>query len=225
MNTRSLGPTGRPAGGPVKTIDPAQVRRNRIVLCLLLLSFVLPFVVGHLAYFDGWFKGTPTTNKGELLSPPAAFADLHLQGLDGKPLSAAFLDHHWWLLYVLPAQCDTACHNRLYQMRQVRRANGQEADRVKLVLVQPQQPDIATVGLLSQQFPDIVRVNGSAPAINQALAAATASAAGAGRLYIMDPMGYIMLSYAPEADEKTSIVKAQDVLDDLKNLLKASQIG
>lgn len=219
MNTRSLGTS------PANTLNPAQVRRNRWVLILLLLSFVLPFVVGHLAYFQGWFRGLPTTNKGQLLSPPAAFADLHLRGLDGRPLAQGFLDHHWWLVYVLPAECDAACHNRLYQMRQVRRAVGADADRLNLVVVQTQVPAAATATLLQSQFPDLLRAAGQAADINTALAASGAGAAGAGRLYVMDPLGYIMLSYAPQADEKASIVKAQDVLDDLMNLLKASQIG
>jgi len=219
MNTRSLG------ASPANTLNPAQVRRNRRVLLFLLLSFVLPFVAGHLAYFQGWFRGMPTTNKGQLLSPPAAFADLHLQGLDGRPLAQSFLDHHWWLVYVLPARCDAACHNRFYQMRQVRRAAGADSDRVNLLVVQTQPPEAATVSLLQGQFPDLRRAAAQAADINTALAASGAGAAGAGRLYVMDPLGYIMLSYAPEADEKASIVKAQDVLDDLKNLLKASQIG
>jgi cytochrome oxidase Cu insertion factor (SCO1/SenC/PrrC family) len=222
MNTRSQDSAGVTAG---RAPSPAQARRNRLVLLMILLSFVAPFVIGHVAYFQGWFKGTATTNKGDLIDPPVAFADLHLQGADGQPLSPAFLDQHWRLVYVLPPQCEAACRNSLFQMRQVRRAAGQYADRVKLLLVQPQAPDAGTVTLLNQQFAEMQRVNGAAPTLDQALAVATPAASRAGRLYIMDAKGYIMLSYAPEADEKTSMVKAGDVLADLKKLLKDAEIG
>lgn len=222
MNTRSPGPASVSAGS---TPNPAQARRNRLVLALIFLSFVAPFVIGHVAYFQGWFKGTATTNKGDLIDPPVAFADLHLQAADGRPLTTAFLDQHWWLVYVLPPQCEAACRNSLFQMRQVRRAAGQYADRVKLLLVQPQAPDAGTEALLSQQFAEMQRVNAAAPVLDQALAPATAAASRAGRLYIMDAKGYIMLSYAPEADEKTSMVRAGDVLADLKQLLKDAEIG
>lgn len=219
MNTRSLD-----AGGPAANAPrPEQARRNRLTLLLLALSFVLPFVVGHLAYTQGWYAGG-ATNKGDLLTPPAALADLQLQA-NGRAVDRAFLNHRWQLVYALPAQCQQACRNSLFQMRQARRAMGAEADRIGLLLVQTQAPDAATASLLGQQFSDMVVVQGGAPALDRALAAAAPQASQAGRVYIMDPLGYIMLSYAPVADEKQSVVKTQDLLDDLKKLLKASQIG
>lgn len=222
MNARSTGPAG---GSGSTTPTSAQILRSRLTLLFIVAFCIAPFTLGDLAYKHGWFQGVPKTNKGELLNPPVALADLHLQGADGKALTPAFLDRRWWLVYVLPARCDAACRNSLFQMRQVRRASGAEADRVKLVLVQPQAPDADTQALLDKEFPDMKRVSGVAADIDQALSAATAGAAGAGRLYIMDPRGFIMLSYLPVADEKTSILKAQDVLDDLKKLLGNSQIG
>lgn len=205
-------------------ITPELARKNRRLLILLLLSFVLPFVVGHFAYVHGWFKGGQT-NKGELLAPPADFLKLGLRNDAGVALTPAFLDRKWWLVYVLPADCQQACRNSLYQMRQVRLASGREADRIKLLLVQPQVADAATEALLAKEFADMARVRGDAAALDAGLAGAGAGASQAGRSYIMDPLGILMLSYPPEADEKTSVIKSDNMLDDLKKLLKASQIG
>lgn len=199
-------------------------RRNRRLLLLLLASFVVPFLVGDLAYRLGWYEGA-RTNKGRLIDPPVAFANLAPQDQAGQPLQADFAGKHWWLLYVLPADCDGSCRNRLYQMRQVRKALGKEADRLRqaVILTAPLTP--ATEALLQREFADFVRLGGEAGRIDAALQAVVPSATTAGQLYVMDPMSWIILAYAPEADEKRSVEKAEDVLKDLRKLLKASRIG
>lgn len=209
---------------PQLSVPPAQVRKNRRLLLILLASFVLPFMIGDLAYRLGWYEGGQT-NKGRLINPPVAFAALSARDEAGRALDAAFADRHWWLLYVLPANCDGACRNRLFQMRQVRVALGKESDRLRQVVVVTAPLAPATEALLRQEFSGFVRIQGESSRIDAAFGSATPVASRAGELYVMDPMGWIMLSYAPEADEKRSIEKAEDVLKDLVKLLKASRIG
>lgn len=200
------------------------VRRNRILLLVLAASFIVPFLVGDLAYRMGWYEGG-RTNKGRLIDPPVAFASLATRDAGGRALDAAFLDKHWWLLYVLPAECEAACRNRLFQMRQVRKALGKEAERLRQVVVVTHALAPATEALLQQEFPGFLRVRGDAARVDAAFAAVLPAASRAGELYIMDPMGWLMLAYPPEADEKRSVEKAEDVLMDLRKLLKASRIG
>jgi hypothetical protein len=38
-------------------------------------------------------------------------------------------------------------------------------------------------------------------------------------------MGWLMMRYDAEKDEAQSVVKAEDILNDMKKLLKASRIG
>lgn len=209
---------------PSPSASSAQARRNRILLLVLAASFILPFVVGDLAYRLGWYQGAQT-NKGRLIDPPLAFASLGARDAAGQPLSARFAGRTWWLLYVLPADCEASCRNRLFQMRQVRLALGKESERLRQVVVTTGPLAPATEALLKKEFPDFVRIRGDVAALDAALARATPSASAAGELYIMDPMGWIMLAYAPERDEKRSVEKAEDVLQDLRKLLKASRIG
>lgn len=203
---------------------PAVARKNRILLLLLAASFVVPFLVGDLAYRLGWYEGG-RTNKGQLIDPPVAFASLALRDDGGKALGAGFADKHWWLLYVVPADCAEACRNRLFQMRQVRKALGRESERLRqaVVVTGPLAP--ATEALLQQEFAGFQRLRGDAVSVDAAFAPVRPAASAAGELYIMDPMGWLMLSYPPEADEKRSVEKAEDVLMDLRKLLKASRIG
>lgn len=205
-------------------VTPVQLKKNRWMLLLLLATFVVPFVAGDLAYKLGWYQGGQT-NRGQLIDPPVAFGDFKARNAEGPIQSAAFAKEGWWLLYVLPAQCDAACHNRLFQMRQVRKALGKEADRVRPLLVVTTPLAAETDILLAQEFSEFVRLEASAQDVNAALVRLMPDAANAGQLYIMDPMGWLMLTYAPEADEKVSVIKAEDILNDLKKLLKASRIG
>lgn len=205
-------------------VPPAQLRKNRRLLLILLASFVVPFLIGDLAYRMGWYQGGQT-NKGRLIDPPVAFTALAARDMADRPLDAAFADESWWLLYVMPAECEAACRNRLFQMRQVDKALGKESGRLRqlLVLTGPVAPE--TEALLQREFGEFVRIQGEAGGIDKSLAAVVPAASRAGLLYVMDPMGWIMLSYPPEADEKTSVEKAEDVLQDIRKLLKASRIG
>ena len=42
---------------------------------------------------------------------------------------------------------------------------------------------------------------------------------------IMDPQGWVMLRYEPPLTAPDALISAQNLLDDLKKLLKASRIG
>lgn len=205
--------------------SPAQVRRNRWLLVLVLASFILPFVVGDLAYKFGWYQGAQT-NRGQLINPPLAFAGLAARNADGAAVDAAYADGKWWLVYVLPPVCEQACRNRLFQMRQVRLATGRESDRVRQLVITTAALPADIDALLRAEFPDFQRLEADAASADRVLAPAAGPAgSAAGLLYLMDPMGWMMLSYPPEADEAASIVKGEDVLKDLRKLLKASQIG
>lgn len=210
---------------PQTSASPELARRNRRLLLILLASFVVPFLIGDLAYRFGWYEGGQT-NRGRLITPPVAFASFAPRDAGGLPLeAAAFTNRRWWLLYALPANCEAACRNRLFQMRQVRRALGKEGDRLSQVLVVTGPVAPATEALLAREFHDFVRIQADAARLDAALARVAPSASRAGELYVMDPMGWIMLSYAPEADERRSVEKGEDVLKDLLKLLKASRIG
>lgn len=204
--------------------SPELARKNRRLLLILLASFVVPFLIGDLAYRMEWYKGAQV-NKGQLMDPPASFADFQARDERGTRLDSGFAKKSWWLLYVVPPQCEAACRNRLFQMRQVRRALGKEAERVKQVLVMSASSTPAVEALLQEEFSGFMRVHAEAENLDSALKGVTAQASRAGQLYIMDPMGWIMLAYAAEPDEKASVVKAEEILQDLRKLLKASRIG
>ena len=74
-----------------------------------------PLVLGTVAYLLRWSPGAPS-NYGELL-PPAPVPGL--EPLRGK----------WVLVMFDAAACDARCEQKLYFMRQVRRAQGKDMSR------------------------------------------------------------------------------------------------
>jgi cytochrome oxidase Cu insertion factor (SCO1/SenC/PrrC family) len=205
-------------------VSPSQLKKNRWLLLGILASFVLPFVAGDLAYKLGWYQGGKT-NHGQLIDPPVAFADFAATRPDKGLVGADFVRANWWLLYVVPTQCEQSCENRLYQMRQVRKALGKESERVRPLLVMTSPASSELQALLAREFADFELLYADASAINTALASVLPEAVNKGQLFIIDPMGWIMLTYAPEENEKNSVIKAEDILHDVKKLLKASRIG
>lgn len=183
--------------------------RQRWLLVAFVVSFVLPFVVGHLAYQQGWFDGG-RTNKGDLLVPPLALAEQGWQALPDQPELAGT----WWLVYVLPESCAADCVRGLDAMVRLRAGMGRERARVGVLLLHAGEAPPALPPLSVQ--PSLL-VRGRVDA--------AVAAAWQGQWLIMDPMGWVMLSYRVPESQQALLVRAQDLIDDLMQLLKVSRIG
>ena len=81
---------------------------------------VAPLVLGTAAYLLGWSPGAPS-NYGELIPPRMT----PLNEFRGK-----------WVLVTFDAgACDAYCERKLYVLRQVRRAQGKDMDRIERLWV------------------------------------------------------------------------------------------
>jgi len=218
---------------PEITQPHAYLVRNRITLLLIFAVFAAPVLVAYFFLQTGYYSARPTVNKGDLVTTPLSVELLQLQDFE--------VQKKWWLLYIPPSECDKACENSLFQMRQVRTALGQEMARVErlVVHVHPIQPKVDR--LLQGEFKEFKQIQGDGAQVDGVLnrvldnsvQAGTLntplqrnqSAVEAGRIYVIDPMGTIMLSYPAYQDEAESILKGKNILQDLTKLLKESRIG
>ena len=179
---------------------PEPARRGRARLALLGAVFGLPLALAALAYWLDWAPGT-TANYGELIAPPRPLAGPPFDALRGK----------WVLVSFDAAACDAYCERKLYFMRQVRRAQGKDQDRVERLWVltdsgQPRPELLAAIegtrigrgGSLAAPFP--------------------AAAAHADHIYVVDPLGNLMMRYPRDLDPSR-------MLKDLQRLLRLSQVG
>jgi cytochrome oxidase Cu insertion factor (SCO1/SenC/PrrC family) len=193
---------------------------SRQAIVLLALIFLAPTFVA-LVMHNVSLKPDVTTNSGTLVHParPLALPTDIVHG--GKPL-AEYLQGKWTLVYLGNADCDDTCKANLYKMRQARTAQNEHMKRVQRLFVfegGPLSEDV-TAYLASEQ-PQLDRVQLSPPQFGQLaefFVIDDIKVRDAGRVYIVDPFGNLMMYYPPNADPR-------GLLKDLKKLLKYSRIG
>ena len=180
-------------------MDPTK-RRGRLKLALLGAFFLLPIGVSWLVW---WLDLAPGAvgNYGTLLPPrPAALPPL--TALKGK----------WVLVQFDGGACNAACERKHYFMRQVRRAQGKEMARIeRLWLVTDAVPPAPAL---------LAAIEGSVVAAQGAALAASFPAVRdvAEHIYLVDPLGNLMMRFPREPDPAR-------VIKDIQRLLRASSFG
>ena len=195
--------------------------KNRITLVLIACLFLLPVLLAFVLYAAGW-RPSSTINHGEIVEPARLIDDLELHTLQSGKLRIHDLHRRWTLIYFGPSECESLCERSLYKMRQVRLAQGDNAERIQRLFV---LLDVQALDKLRQTLKDYAGMRvATGPSGNvRALAAQFALPAGTpldglNRIYLLDPAGRLMMSYPAQADPS-------GMRKDLARLLKVSQIG
>jgi cytochrome oxidase Cu insertion factor (SCO1/SenC/PrrC family) len=195
---------------PTSEMVSSMQLTSRSKLLFLIGVFLLPVVAAYLAY-AGW-RPAGHSNYGDLLkvTPLQQTAG---STYDGRPFDLNALHGKWVMVHVGPARCDEACAWQLYLMRQTRIAQGKEQDRIERLWVMTDNgtPDAQ----LLQAHPDL---HVWRPAVATFAAQFPAARDRSEHIYLVDPLGNLMLRFPAQVDAKR-------MMQDLKLLLKASQIG
>ena len=200
--------------------QPAPGGRGRIKLFLIIAVFFLPQIVATLLYFGGW-QPHKLVNHGQLIRPARPITDVDLRSLDGSTFRLSTLRGKWLMVYFGSSSCGSACMRDLYIMRQVRIAQGENAERLQRLFVVTDGHAIDRLRLILKDYPGMHVVTGPAAAISS-LAGQFMSKGGApenrDRIYLVDPLGNLMMSYPSDADP-------EGIRKDLVRLLQVSQVG
>lgn len=190
-----------------------QKKKNRLQLALVILIPTVAMAMAWIMYFTGVLIPEGRTNKGELLLPPARFADLHLQ--DGeKSAEVSETEGQWRVIVFGSNRCDDPqCVKSLYKTRQVHIALGKDADRMTRLYIAPEKP--APSSELETEHPGIYWLNADQDHVQTTLGLKQWPE---NRIFIVDPLGNLIMGY--QVDQSGG-----DLLNDLKKLLKASNIG
>jgi len=183
---------------------------SRSKFLFLMGVFMVPVVAAYVAYF-GW-RPAGHANYGELLkvTPLQQTAG---QSLDGKPYNLDALHGKWVMVHVGGASCDADCAQQLYLMRQIRITQGKEQSRIERLWVVTDS-GVPAAALL-QEHPGLHVWRPAAAAFVAQFPAAQNRGA---HIYLVDPLGNLMLRFPARPD-------AHRIMQDLRLLLKASQIG
>ncbi len=183
------------------------MRRNRLILVALAVLFLLPPVLGWVAHRFDWASGR-TSNYGTLLAPrPVPDTPLERVDVSGRPrVRLPELRGRWLLVQIDAPGCDAYCEKKLYYMRQIRTALGEDRDQVERVWLLS-APGAPSARLMSAYAGTIVLRGDSR------LAAFFAGDGNpADNVYLVDPMGHYMMMYPRDPDPSR-------MLKDLRRLM------
>jgi hypothetical protein len=201
----------------------AQDRRQRRLLIGVALMFFAPLGLSFYLYYGKYWHPGGRVNAGELIEPARPLPPLTLPLLGTGDTQPQFLKGKWTFLYLQQGRCDEECRRHLYDTRQVRLALDHEMHRVQRVFIG--DGDCCDLQELKAAHPDLIAVRASpadepllALLPNQNLLPKVSGAVNSHRVYLIDPLGNLMMFYAPAA-------KSKGMLDDMKRLLRLSSIG
>jgi cytochrome oxidase Cu insertion factor (SCO1/SenC/PrrC family) len=190
-------------------------RRGRKLFLLMLTFFVVPIIVVILMYQFNWKPSG--ASLGELVKPPRLLdSSKELKDDEGVTLKPEFWKEKWSVVYIAD-QCEKACMDKLRDMRQLHVSLYKDITRTQRVLITNAQD----VSEIKNKYPDLIVINQPLEELSKLIQQFQLNDENintSNRLYLVDPLGHLMMSYSPA-------VPLADVRKDVTRLLRYSWAG
>jgi hypothetical protein len=185
-------------------IPVGQRRRGRLQLIMILAVVIVPMILASAMY--QWRFWVPETRSyhGELLGTGQTLQDLGISGTS---------EERWQLLVTAPGTCDSDCQELVFLARQIHIGLNREVGRASHGLATATTLDADYDAKLRREYPQLERLGLDTQAYSK-----LAGEDGKPQLWLVDPKGNLVLRY-----DVTS--KPKGILNDLRFLMKVSQIG
>lgn len=187
---------------------------------LVLLVCIMPVAASYITYY--FIRPSARSNYGDLVEPQRPTPALSLRTLDGGSFDVRSLKGKWLMLMVDRGDCAKSCEDKLYHLRQVRLTTGKNRNRVERVWLITDRAPVSPALIESYDGTRLLRAD-SAELANW-LPVVTASPGAAepatveDHIYMVDPLGNLMMRFPKDADPNK-------MKKDLAKLLKASSVG
>lgn len=215
----------QPSAAPGISHASVQTKpRSRAPLVLIFLLALAPVIAAVVVYFNPQLRPASSVAYGMLIEPQRPIpspAALPLITLDGKPFELASLKGKWVLAAADGAACPESCARKLFILRNSHASQGKEVERVMRIWFITDDATVPDKVLEAYRGTIMVRTTPeqlSKYLLGTALPKAQADEQLALPMWIIDPLGNLILQYPDEADP----IK---VRTDLTKLLKNSRIG
>ena len=202
----------------IQNSEKNQQAKGRLVLLAMVVFFAAPIILVMAMYrFDWHPKGQ---SYGDLIEPVVPiqltekFKDVKTTDVT---VESKTLWHDKWSAVILADQCESVCQTRLHDARQIHASLEKDMNRMQRILITHQQE----LGNLQQKYPDLIIVNqpiDDVDALAKQFNLNSDPAFTSERVYMVDPLGNLMLSYS-------SKVKPVEMRKDWVRLLKYSWAG
>ncbi len=195
-----------------------NIRKNIVTLSLLAGLFIIPLIAAWILYKNPNLWQRESTNYGTLIGSPLSIEAINFVNETQQNSTQEYLRGYWALLYA-GTDCATQCEQQLAQANQLLQALAKEGHRLRAVIATlPQDESTNKI-----DFTYHTRIHHSTISetglrlLTHKLATQENSKNDQG-LFIIDPIGNLILSYTLPFNNKMIAL-------DLQRLLKASQIG
>jgi hypothetical protein len=172
-------------------------------LLLVLLVAIGPMILATSMYKLKFWVPQERNVHGVLIGNGQSRADLGVQSDESR----------WQLLVSAPRDCAADCQQLVYLARQIQIGLGRDASRASHALASAQPLPADYAARLTREYPQLRRYPLDLPRYQQA-----APGIDRPQLWIVDPHGNLVLRYGAD-------VNGKDLLNDLRQLLKLSNIG
>lgn len=198
------------------------VRRSLTPMVLVFLCTLAPIVAAFVVYMNPQWWPADASNYGQLVEPqrpmPAPEA-LKLTTLDGKPFDLQSLKGKWLLVAADGAACPESCARKLYITRNTHASQGKNVDRLARVWFITDDGPVPDKVLEAYQGTIMLRADPDQ--LVRFLLARDAAAGQPGLaqpIWVIDPLGNLMMQYPADAD-------GVKVRKDISKLVYNSRIG
>lgn len=195
-----------------KPAAPKQKPRGQLKLLAIFAIVLGPMVVAGVMAKLGVGIPEGQTNRSDLIEPAIAAQDWHL---NVEPMGYGA---PWRLVVTATDDCNDTCLELLHEARQINVALGREAGRVEHLLALDTPVSGELRARLERDYPRMQQRTLDADAYHRSLTAHPAEWREGAQLWLIDPLGRVVLHQAPDEPGK-------QLLDDLKHLLKVSKVG
>lgn len=208
-------------------VQPARQRASRLTVLAIIALCAAPVIASYVAYY--LYPPEGRSVYGTLIDPQVEMSDLGgipvaapagdgaapVAGAQRAQTTFAALRGQWVMVVAAAGVCPGDCPERLYALRQVRLAQGRDAERIERVwlVTDAKQPAAS----LLAEHPGLQAWFVAPDQLLQRLPAGTREE-GSARIYLIDPHGQLMMQFPIGAD-------AGRIRKDLARLLKISRIG
>jgi hypothetical protein len=205
----------------MSTSLPDMRARNLRMLAALAGLFLLPLLLAFYMYYATDWRPVKRVNHGALITPARPLPAVHLSQVNiSDSDTAAAVDPQplrtkWSIVYIGAGNCDEPCRQALYVMRQTRLSLNNDMSRVERVFLTT--GNCCAREFLAHEHPGLVVLD----ATNEEGTRLLHEFPAEGRpysLFIVDPLGNLMMSYDARQNPK-------GLLEDLQKLLRLSHIG
>ncbi|HEX7386412.1 MAG TPA: hypothetical protein VF285_03925 [Castellaniella sp.] len=195
--------------------------RSRAPVFAIFFICLAPVLLAVLAYYvpSLGLRSAVKTHYGQLIEPQRPVpANLNVRDEQGKAFDLSQFKGKWLLISTGPGACPESCVKGLFVLRNSHASQGKDVNRIERLWFATDDAPISPVLHHAYVGTHVLRANLNALEAWLVPGAADPAAALATRLWIVDPLGHLMMQF-PDTNNP------EGVRDDIRALLKISSIG